>query len=58
MRWGLGTASGKLVAFGGTSVGVSEAFAMFTYPTFPDSSRDDTEIPSRKRRSSLVPKQC
>lgn len=28
---------------------------MFTYPTFPDSSWDDTEIPSRKRRSSLAP---
>lgn len=55
MRWGLGAAGGKPVAFGGTSVGVSEASAVFTYPTFPDSSWDNTEIPPRKRRSSLVP---
>lgn len=32
-----------------------EASAVFAYPTFPNSSWDDTEIPSCKRRSSLVP---
>lgn len=31
VRWGLGAAGGKPVAFGGTSVGVSEASVVFTH---------------------------
>lgn len=55
-RWQLGTGGRKPVAFGGTSVGFSEACAVSVlfYSNFPVHSQDGSEIWSPQKEAFLV----